>query len=182
MIEIQMGSYPVRRRLPVAYSTEIGRIITRFAFLQSQLRELTYKLLIVSRKQGRLAVREPRIDDHITMIEDLATLAGIDPKVDWKKLRKPCRELESFRNRLAHGIWLKHSSTKTPVLQDFSSAYTQGGPDTPKKPRIHPLAVPVKLGQLRQIAKSIEILSDKVLEIELRINSEMQKSWLKRRL
>ncbi len=181
MTDPLMGTYPVRRRLPTKYSTEIGRIITRFAFLESQLRAMTYKLLMVNDKQGRLAVRAPRVVDHITMIQDLAALAKLELKVDWKKLKAFCREAESFRNRLAHGIWLKHSGVKTPILQDFSSAYTQGGSDISKKPRINPIAVRVSLDQLRHIANAIENLSDRILEIERRINSEMQKSWQRKR-
>ncbi len=181
MTDPVMGTYPVRRRLPTKYSTEIGRIITRFAFLESQLRAMTYKLLMISDKQGRLAIREPRVVDHVTMIQDLAVLAKLDLKVNWKKLKEYCKEAESFRNRLAHGIWLKRSDTKFPVLQDFSSAYTQGGPDIPKKPRIHPLAVPVRLEQLHHIANALEKLSDTILKIERRINSAMQKAWQRKR-
>ncbi len=177
MTDPVMGTYPVRRRLPAKYSTEIGRIITRFAFLKSQLRVITYKLLLVSEKQGRLAIRENRVTDDLTMIQDLAVLANVNLKVDWKKLKEYCKEVESYRNRLAHGIWLKRSGTNIPILQDFSTAYTQGGPDTPKKPRLTPLSVPVQLDQLRNIANSIETLSNQILEIERRVNSEMPKTW-----
>ena len=128
MTDPVMGAYPVRRRLPVKYSTEIGRIITRFAFLESQLRAMTYKLLMVNDKQGRLAVRAPRVVDHITMIQDLAALAKLELKVDWKKLKAFCREAESFRNRLAHGIWLKHSGVKTSLICRSRDECANGNP------------------------------------------------------
>ena len=54
MDEIQVGDYPVRRKLPVEYSTAIGRIITRFALMELLIRTLTYTVLGIShRKDGQ---------------------------------------------------------------------------------------------------------------------------------
>ena len=170
----EMGTYPVRRKLPVAYSTEIGRIITRFAFLETQLRNITYHLLDISPKQGRVAVRQFRVADQITIIEDLAKLAKIDLKVTWKNLKQPCKEAESYRDRLAHGVWLKHSETETPVLQDFSTAYVRNG--APRKPKIYPLAVPVQLEHLKNITSNIEQLSDLLHVIEERAIRAMRQA------
>ena len=62
-----MPTYPVRRKLPVAYSTEIGRIITRWAWLEWELKRVAYTILEIGPKEGRLSVREPRAHDYLTM-------------------------------------------------------------------------------------------------------------------
>lgn len=69
-----MGIYLVRYRLPTKYSTAIGRMITRFAALESALRNLIYALLELDPKMGRVAVRNPRIEESFTMIRDLMGL------------------------------------------------------------------------------------------------------------
>ena len=55
-----MATYPVRDKLPISHTTEIGRIITRWAFLEWLLRQIAYLLLDLNPKAGRLAVRDPR--------------------------------------------------------------------------------------------------------------------------
>ena len=73
-----MPTYPVRPNLPVAYSTEIGRIITRWARLEWELKRIAYTILQIGPKEGRLSVREPRAHEHLTMIEDLMRVRGLD--------------------------------------------------------------------------------------------------------
>jgi len=159
MDEIQVGDYPVRRKLPVAYSTAIGRIITRFALMESLIRTLTYTVLGIGDVQGRVAIRQRRVADDLTTIQDLAKLAKIDLEVDWVDLKKAAKKVESYRDRLAHGVWLKHDATDLPVLQDFSAAYTRGA-TAPQKPKLTPLAVPIRIDQLRNISANIEQLID----------------------
>lgn len=158
-------TYPIRRKLPTAYSTEIGRIITRYAYAKHLLRSTAYRLLRINSKQGRIAVREPRVADQITMIQDLATLAGIKLTADWKQLKKTMKELESFRHRFAHGIWVYHTGTKTPVLQDLSRAYTTAGNISPK-PRINPVSIVITLRELRNITRN----TDKAIDYLVTIN------------
>ena len=95
---------PVRYRLPRSYSTEIGRFITRWAYLEWVLSETLYMLIGTSPKIGRLAVREPKIGDHLTIMEKTAALRGITISVNWKKIRTIMQTMESFRNKLARII------------------------------------------------------------------------------
>ena len=118
-----MAVYPARYRLPVSYSTEIGRIITRWAYLEAVLRTTAYLILRVGAKHGRVAVREPRVVDYVTMLQDLMHLESLKTRVDLKTLKKSLEEIEALRHKLAHGIWLKHPSTKLPVLQIVKGSY-----------------------------------------------------------
>ena len=153
----QIERYPARKRLPVGHSTEIGRIIFHFARLEWSLKIISFNLLGINEKQGRISVRNFRVNDFVTMLDDLCKLRGIDPQVDWTKLQKDLRKHESFRDRLAHGIWMKHEATNIPVIQDISGAYTSG-PNVGSKPKIAPLAVPLTTEQLRIIRQNIQFL------------------------
>ncbi len=151
-----MPEYPIRYRLPVPYSTEIGRIITRWAFLEYRLKETTYMLIDVDPKVGRIAIREPRTTDYIDMIRDLMALKSLTTTVDLKKLRKTLEEIQIFRDKLAHGIWAKHDSTKLPVLQVTKGSYALKPGDQKTKARIEPLALVVRLTDLKAARRNIE--------------------------
>src|SRR5260221_12340075 len=100
-----MGTYRMRQRLPTAYNTELGRVVMRFAILENILRGLTYSLLEVNPKFGRIAVRSPRIQDSTAMIQDFMSLHGFSSRLDLKELLKGARVLEEFRDRISHGVW-----------------------------------------------------------------------------
>lgn len=169
-----MSEHPTRYRLPVHYSTQIGRIITRWAYLEWQLQETVYLLLSVSPKQGRIAVREPRIADYPKMLKDLAHLKSITISEDMKTFGKLLKETESYRNRLAHGVWLEHSATKTPVLRDLSGAYVRTAGNRTAHPRIKPLAVQVRKEHLKDILTAINSLNGRVQHIQAEIQEQLQ--------
>lgn len=172
--------FPTRQRLPVAYNTEIGRIITRWAFLEWRLRETTYTLLQVGHKQGRIAIREPRIVDHITMIEDLMRVQAVTTQLDLKAFRSSLRDMESFRDRLAHGVWVKHTDTNTPVLQVVKGSYQDGAVKGPIKARLYPRAVTITLQNLKDLVGGIEQATKAVTmlrrEIATQLHTPLHKS------
>ena len=156
MQQLQMGVYPVRKKLPVPYNTEIGRIITRWALAEFALRQVAYLLLGLGPKEGRIAVREPRVDDYLTMILDLMLVYKIKSSVKTTKLRNLLRECESIRDKLAHGIWLKHEGSKVPVIQEVKGKYPPSPGAKSVKARIDPRATVVPIETLRQCTKNIE--------------------------
>ncbi|HEX7007628.1 MAG TPA: hypothetical protein VF274_10835 [Alphaproteobacteria bacterium] len=141
---------PVRRRLPRNYSTEIGRVIARWALFESRLRALAYLLLDVSPERGRLAVRGGRVADYLTMLEDLMVLRGVGVTVNIKALKRPLSEVEAFRDKLAHGVWLRHPRTRTPVLQVSKGDL----PDAPAGRAVQASAV--TLSDLRRYVRTID--------------------------
>lgn len=155
MSDITMKSLPMKERLPVAYSTEIGRIITRWAQVEYWSRHIVYLLLGIPEEQGRIAVRSEKIGDMITLITDLTELNQIETGINWKNFKKDLIKSESFRNRLAHGVWATMDGVKTPILQDQSTAHVESDVNL-KKAKIYPIAVEVRLEQLKEISNQIE--------------------------
>lgn len=150
-----MATHPVRYRLPVSYCTEIGRIITRWAYLEALLTSIAYVILDISQKHGRIAVREPRAVDSLTMIQDLMYLESLKTTVDLKALRTTLGEAEAFRDRLAHGVWVKHSNSKLPVLQIVKGSYPPNPGARSIKARIEPRGLEVDLQHLRKAERVI---------------------------
>lgn len=170
-----MKTVPVRYRLPVAYTTEIGRFVTRWAYLEWLLKETAYVLLQMDPKIGRLSVQELGVGSYLTMLEDIAVLKDIQVSIKWKELRKILQEMESFRNKIVHGIWVKDSSTKTPVLQQVKGSYK---PEPGKKSvnaKIKPRGIKVSLKELKNAIKGIDRANQIIHEMkdEIEANSKM---------
>ena len=161
----------MRYRLPVYYSTQIGRIITRWAYLEWRLHETAYLLLKIGPKEGRLAVRAPRVADYVTMLQDIARVKSVTVTENWKDLKNLLVEAESYRNRLAHGVWMKCPGTKNPVIRDLSGAYVQGVVIV-EKARINPLAVEVKPSDLRNIITAIHALTQRIERLHAEIRTQ----------
>ncbi|WP_193366915.1 hypothetical protein [Pelagibius marinus] len=170
-----MSNSPVRKDLPNKHSAEIGRIVTRWSYLEWQLRQIAYSLLRISPKEGRLSVREPRVTDYLTMIEDLVQLKRLGVRVEWKKLRKHVDELADHRNRLAHGVWLKQQGYRVPCLQLTKGVWQPEPGKAPIKAKIDPVSVPITVDDLRSVVNAIDSVIeyiDKVrMAIDVRLNS-----------
>jgi hypothetical protein len=140
-----MATYPIWHRLPTSYHAAIGRTVVRFAILESTWRRLVYDLLELDPKFGRVAVRSPRASDAFAMIQDLMSLRGFKAETDPKTLGKMCKDLEEFRDKIAHGVWVKHEKSNLPTLQVTAGSYpsTKGGESV--KARIDPVAFNVSL-------------------------------------
>ena len=160
-----MPTFPVRKKLPVAYSTEIGRIITRWARLEWELKHIAYTILQVNQAEGRLSIREPRASEYLTMIEDLMQVRGLsistELKPHMKQAKKALEKLGNFRNALAHGIWIKRPETRLPVLQLPSGGLVKLPRTTKKLPKakIEPRALAIELSGLRAALRDIEELT-----------------------
>ena len=98
-----MAEYSIRRTLPTNHYTLIGRIITRWAIIESMLNSLTSIALEVGQKEGRIAIAQRRSYEQVTLIQDILRIKKATPNIDWNKLKTTLKEMESFRNRLAHG-------------------------------------------------------------------------------
>ena len=169
------GTFPLRYRLPVSYSTEIGRIMTRWAFIEWQLEQITYRIVGVGQKIGRLTIREPRVDAHVTMIADVMELRKITVSTNLTKLSDGLVQLKSFRDAIAHGIWMKHPSTKLPVLQ-----YTKGKWSIAAMPNtkrvVKPQGVPVTIKKLREFVRSFDRAAHTLSKLEKEIAAQLPAS------
>jgi len=170
-----MGVYSVRTRLPAAHTAQIGRFITRWAFLESKLRQVSYTMLQLSPKIGRLLVREPRAVDYVTMLEDAMSVMGLTTSIDLKNLKSGLGTLESFRDKLAHGVWVRHTKTAIPVLQDFSGKHP-AGPEQGQKARIHPKGTAITATNIKDWATGTTNASKLILKWRAEILRQLRAS------
>lgn len=169
-------THPTIYKLPDDYCTLIGKFITRWAYLEWRLRETMYALMCVGPKVGRIAIREPRVVDYLTMIEDTAKLRKVTISVDWKKLKNIMGEIESWRDRFAHSIWLDIPGVGMPSIQVLSgkTVTTSGG--TAVKSRIDPRSFRVAIKELKNAVAGIDRAVRLVDEIKAEIEAQAKPS------
>lgn len=180
-MKLQPGTHPTRFRLPPSYSMEIGRTISRWAFLEWRIKQIGYLLVFwpdppsKNPKVGRLVVREPRIDDYTTMIKDLMKLRRLSVSVNINAIHDGLKDLERNRDALAHGVWVKHSSTKIPMLQVLKGKWSH--PSKPKTKRIvDPEGIPITLKQLRDNTRAIGRAVTAILMLEAELSAQRPSS------
>ncbi len=168
------GPMVVRYRLPVSYSTEIGRFISRWAHLEWIMQETAYTMLKMSPKIGRIALREPRVNDYLTMLEDLTKICGITISWDWQKLRNAARPMEKFRNQLAHGVWLHDPNSKYPTLRQARGRYPSRPGAKTENAKINPASMPVPLRELKNAIAGVDRFNSIILEIKSEIAAQLE--------
>ena len=161
-----MATYPILRRLPVSHSYQIGRVITQWAVVEWQLKSVANLLLGVS--LGARGIRTARAADYITMYEDLIKLRKMKVRTDLKVLKRALKDIEADRILIAHGVWLKHPSRKTPYIQ-LTKGKRQAASTLGSNCVIDPGMVPVTVKNLRDLVRSINIASRalSILEVEI---------------
>lgn len=157
----------------MSYSTEIGRIMTRWAFLEWRLRVVAYILLGVDHRLGRIAVREPRAADYLTMIQDICMMRNITLKSDTKTLRKELAECKESRDLLAHGIWIKHRGSKLPVIQKATGSYQEEPGQKRTKAKMAPKSMMVELAELKKLSKRIEIATSRIEKLREEVRNHI---------
>src|SRR5271156_3750823 len=94
-------------KLPASFNREIGRIIVSWAYFENSVRRGIWEILGVDERMGRIAARDPRIDDRLEMLLDLAFLREIKINEEAVKLLiARSKEVLSWRDLLAHGVWV----------------------------------------------------------------------------
>lgn len=149
-------TYPIRFELPEDYLAGIGAVCFEWALQERALQYITYGLLKIGPKHGRVAVRSPRATDQITMIRQLMDIEKLTTTVDLKLYSANLGRLEKLRDLVAHGTWLKGSAGEY-VLQDLSGTWKPDphGPSVSK--RITPAGMAVEAKNLLELASLIRI-------------------------
>ncbi len=111
MNQTNMVEAEIVHDLPPEINMEIGRIIVAFAKLEHKLTAMIGLILQLEKAEMRLVIKEPRPHERLDTIVDLFLLKGIELRTDTKELRKLLETANSRRDRLAHGLWLKHPTT-----------------------------------------------------------------------
>lgn len=96
---------PVAKTLPQGKAASIGRTLMRYAYLEWRLAYIVYRLLGISIKQGRVAVKLPQSRACINIIEDLLAFLGVITNFNFRQLGKKLEAAERARNVLAHSVY-----------------------------------------------------------------------------
>ncbi|MDZ4760316.1 MAG: hypothetical protein SGJ21_04525 [Alphaproteobacteria bacterium] len=92
--------------LPDEYTKRIGSGLIKWAYLETYIQNCCYLLLGVDGVVGRIAIREPRLPDRITMLEEIGYLRGFDiNEKTLAQLRKQITDANRWRDLFAHGTW-----------------------------------------------------------------------------
>ena len=155
---------PAEYQIPASLSREVGRIIVRWAYLEHSIRRLGWRVLGIDQKLGRIAIRDPRLDDYIDMVADVAYLKRIQlDQAKLSNLKTKINEVAKWRDLLGHGIWIPKNGNW--MIQRTSGNYPKNFKAEHRKRRINPEGVNVDLEGLRTISDGIAILIEEVLEL-----------------
>jgi hypothetical protein len=146
--------------LPASHCREIGRIVTRWAYLESYVQHTLQKLLGLSDQEGRLVLREAKLEERLTIIADVAHLYGLE--VDETKLQSMKKDINDpleIRNLMAHGAWSYDANhQRWAVTQTKGKWEDQDAPKTERKKTINPEGLLTDVNIMRKTVRQIDAL------------------------
>ena len=159
--------------LPPGYSKFLGDIVARWSLIEHILTGCTYSLLRLSPKEGRIAVREPRAEDRLTMVQQLAEARGMVIAADWKTIKADLQGAQRSRDTLAHSSWHVLEGTDQVFL-----VQTAGNWSPPKRKgsvprRITPEAVPWTLTDFREPMLALGSLLERLDDLQEKIDDAL---------
>lgn len=151
---------PIVTDIPDDYARSMGRILVQWSYVEWKLRQITYRLLDIDPKRGRVAVREPRVDEFVGMFLQLMRLNGIDLGTEFlAKLPNDLRDAKIERDLVAHSVWLKADDGKLLVLK-YSGNWKPDGHSSKITRRELPEGVEVTLDGLESIRAFMAGIAD----------------------
>lgn len=169
----------VRKRLPTKYYAEIGRIITRWAVIEDQLNQLIFRVLWITELEGRLAIRAQRARERVKLLHDILESKGIRLPIDWKFLGTGIDHLQTFRDRLAHNVWVDHPDADVPVMRDFSTSFLKDVPQGHNAKAI-PFAVRLPFDYLKMMREGVDAMVRDLARLDYDLYDVLE-TWQKKR-
>lgn len=108
MVLSKQQEVKVVRDLPASLTREIGRVMVHYAHLEYRMSAITANLLGVSRTEGRMALREPRLKEWLALLVQLMRAKGLEPEIDIPTLQTAFEQATIQRDQLAHNIWCRN--------------------------------------------------------------------------
>ena len=171
-----MATLPIAKGLPTNYAASIGRIISRFAYTEWLISYITYKLLHIGPKHGRVAVRTPRVEDGLTMIEQLMLLDKITISINTKTLKTALKHLENERDMLAHGVWMRHPGFRTLHIQVTKGNWKPDSLSPAVSRKIKPEGREIKIAYLKDLRKKLETAISDLKQLSRQIDVVLKSS------
>lgn len=146
--------------IPTRYTQQIGIIVTRWAYIEWRLHQICYRLLNVSPKVGRIAIREPKESQYIDMIEDLMELDSIPVPAAVAKVRTELDKWGKSRNLVAHGLWLRDKKSRKLMIQSTAGQWDKSKLDRGQtlSRKVLPEAIFMDLDKLKEIAHAVTLI------------------------
>lgn len=158
-----------RYDIPGDLSREIGNVLVRWAYLEHCLQTTIWNLAQVIQPIGRLAIREPRVEDRVRLIRDLAELRGIEiDQQATNAISSSARKNVTHRDTLAHGHWVYDDETNTWLVILTRGKWSDDEPHHRSRsvvPEALIVTVPALQGistEIEKIIKLAELLSQQV--------------------
>ena len=146
-------------KLPVKYYAPIGEFIFRWAQLEYQMHEIIWRSLGIDNPQGRTLTvgMGARVLRGILGTLTLKWLTHPTEKQMATSIARGMRELDDFRNQLAHGSW------QYPQGGRKSDVYLHYMKET--KQRIMPTAIKHEPTEIKEKVEKLRRLNEKAQEL-----------------
>ena len=164
---------PAEYEIPASFVREVGRIIVRWAYFENAVSRLVWDAMGVDPKMGRVAVQDPRMEDKIAMISEIAYLRKLT--IDQAKLDdliKKAKETDPWRNLV--GLWIPNDGGW--LLQKIGGQYSKDYEAEHRKRRINPEGINVDLEGLRSISEGIKFLINETLTLRAELQDQLKPS------
>lgn len=155
--------------IPKEITQEVGNLIVRWAYLEHCLQTIVWNLAQVIQPIGRLIVREPRAEDRVRLIKDLAELRGIEvDESATAAIASQSRSIAQNRDLLAHGHWHYDEETKNWCVVLSRGKWSDDEPHhrsrcvVPEALFVTDAALQAIVKQLESLIKLAELLSQQV--------------------
>jgi hypothetical protein len=112
--------------LPDDLAQAIGRLVALYAHIEHKLTSLSGLILQLDKAEMRVAIKTPRLAERFDMALDLFALKGIRMPFDTEAVKSQFTRLTTERDRVAHGLWLKHPTTGDLYLQITRGQWEKG--------------------------------------------------------
>ena len=109
--------------VPTGYYKEIGELIVLWAMQEWMLAGCLCKLLAIDRKQGRIAIGSPRVEECVKRIRQLLEVKDLTVQTDLSDLKRRLKEGEQARDLIGHGVWIVPDGTNQLCVQDTSGSW-----------------------------------------------------------
>lgn len=169
-----MKIVPATYKLPVSISREIGRVMVHWAFVEQYVQDIVYLLLGVSEKQGRIAVREPRVIDRFDMIAELAYLRKVHIDAsDLKSLKDRAEDIVPIRDLFAHGCWTFSADHGEYAIQNTKGPW-EGRTGHGRKKKINPEGLLANADAIRLTVQKIETVIADLRELKVSVHEQLK--------
>ncbi len=160
-----LAAYPVTRAifrtdLPASLCREIGRIITRWAYLENCIQLTLCNLVGLREEEGRLVLQKAGLNDQLDVIADLAHLYRLKvDKAALKRMKGDIKKTIEFRNVVAHGAWSYDADHQRWAVTQTRGAWDdEGAPKTERKKKVNPEGLLTDVDAMRRTIRDIDAL------------------------